>query len=156
MFFGIDPNHSGLIEASQKAHRLPGRNLHYLLASYESLPGCIAGSAESVSVLFPWGSLLKAVAGGDANSLCNLRALCKPGASAEVVTAIDAVADAGELARLGMQTFEVERMRAAWTSGGFDDIEILPLPAGHQYQTTWWRRIRQREGRVAIRLTARA
>jgi len=107
-------------------------------------------------VLFPWGSLLKAVAGGEPASLCNLQALCKPGADVEVVTAIDAVADAGELARLGMHGFDIEQMREAWQAAGFCDVETAALPADHSYQTTWWRRIRQRQGRTAIRLSARA
>ena len=112
--------------------------------------------ADSVSVLFPWGSLLRAVAGGDPAELANLRSVCTPGAEIEVVTALDAMADSGELARLGMAEFSFERMAAAWRAAGFEDVAVCELPADHAYQTTWWRKIRQRSERRPMRLRAKA
>ena len=116
----------------------------------------LAGVAASVSVLFPWGSLLRAMAGGDSQALRNLAALCAPGATVELVTAIDAEADAGELKRLGISRFSPERMASAWRDAGFRGVDLATLPPDHAYQTTWWRKIRQRESRTAVRLGATA
>ncbi|HSJ74096.1 MAG TPA: hypothetical protein VK904_07240, partial [Miltoncostaeaceae bacterium] len=38
-----------------------------------------------MTVLLPWGSLLRTVAGGDPEGLRRLRALCAPGAELEIV-----------------------------------------------------------------------
>ncbi len=43
-------------------------------------PGELAGLADRLTVLFPWGSLLAAVSGGDPTGLAALRGLCRPGA----------------------------------------------------------------------------
>ncbi|MGE0602053.1 MAG: hypothetical protein AB7J35_21840 [Dehalococcoidia bacterium] len=81
-------------------------------------------------------------------------ALCAENATIEIVTAIDAEADSAELARLGLAEFSVERMANRW-SGAFDIVALEPLGSGHEYQTTWWRKIRQRETRQAVRLSLR-
>jgi 16S rRNA (adenine(1408)-N(1))-methyltransferase len=151
LFVGIDPNHAGLIESSRRAAKLP--NALFVLGSLDELPEPFAGTASSLTVLFPWGSLLQAVASGDEGGLRKLAACCRPGATIEVVTAIDAAADAGELARLGLSGFEPDAMLAAWGCAGFD-AALEVLPSAHPYQTTWWRKIRRRPARVASRLRA--
>jgi hypothetical protein len=155
-FFAIEPSHPALVESASRARRERLQNLHYLLGSYEFLPGPLAGVATCVSVLFPWGSLLKAIAGGEVSSLANLAALCRPGASIEFVTAIDPAADAGELARLGMTGFSAEAVIDAWRSAGFTRVTCERLGADHPYQTTWWRKIRQRTERAPVVIRARA
>jgi len=53
--------------------------------SLESAPGALRGLADRLTVLLPWGSLLRAVALGEADGLGRLRALCAPGAKVDVV-----------------------------------------------------------------------
>ena len=156
MFIGVEPNHAGLIEASRTARQGKGSlpNLAFVLGSLEQLPGPFAGRADSVSVLFPWGSLLRAVLAPEHAALDALRGLCRPGGTIEVVTAIDPEADCGELVRLGVEQFSFEGTLGAWCAAGFD-VTFEALPADHAYQTTWWRKIRQREARQAVRITAR-
>lgn len=48
-------------------------------------PGALAGLGDRVSVLLPWGSLLRPVAAGEAEGLGRLAGLCAPGARVEVV-----------------------------------------------------------------------
>jgi hypothetical protein len=154
---GLEPNHAGLIESSLKARdRTRGAsNLHYVLGSFEELPGALCGIASCISVLFPWGSLLRAVSGAEPDALARFTAVAGPGATIEVVTAIDPVADAGELTRLGLDPFSIEAMADAWRCAGFVDVALTVLPSDHTYQTTWWRRIRQRSERRAVLMTAR-
>lgn|GEM_PF-4665384 len=107
-----------------------------------------------MTVLFPWGTLLRAVLGGEARDLQRLLALCQPGGVVEVVTAIDAEADAAELERLGLGTLDFTAVARAWAAAGFAEVAVGSLPVDHPYQTTWWKRIRQRQEREPLRLRA--
>ena len=89
----------------------------------------------------------------DPSFLERLRATCSDSGRIEVVTAVHAEADASELARLGLVGHSLETAADGWRSAGLD-LAVEPLDPGHEYQTTWWRKIRQREGRVASRLIA--
>jgi 16S rRNA (adenine(1408)-N(1))-methyltransferase len=51
----------------------------------ERAPGELRGLADRLTVLLPWGSLLRAVTSGDEASLRRLRGLCAPGARVEIV-----------------------------------------------------------------------
>jgi len=62
---GVDANADGLVEVSRKAppNALFGR------LSLDEAPGALEGLAATLTVLLPWGSLLKAVASGDVSKL---------------------------------------------------------------------------------------
>lgn len=47
----------------------------------DAAPGELVGLADALTILLPWGQLLRAVALPDAAGLARLRALCKPGAT---------------------------------------------------------------------------
>jgi 16S rRNA (adenine(1408)-N(1))-methyltransferase len=51
----------------------------------ERAPGALEGLADRLTVLLPWGSLLRAVALGEVDGLSRLRHLCAPGAAVEIV-----------------------------------------------------------------------
>jgi hypothetical protein len=106
--------------------------------------------------LFPWGSLLRAVVAPERDQLARISRLCAPGARIEVVTAIEPAADAGELRRLGLEGLSLEAIAQGWCGAGFRDVALAALDNDHPYQTTWWRKIRQRNGRTAVLLSARA
>ncbi len=127
-------------------------NLLFGLAAWESLPGPIPAAATSVSILFPWGSLLRAVVDADPALVAGLRGIAARGAKLEIVTAIEPATDASELRRLDLTGFSAERMAAAWRDHGFR-AALRPLRPDHAYQTTWWRRIRRRPGREPVLLT---
>lgn len=61
-------------------------------------PGELAGFADRLTVLFPWGSLLDAVSGRDPLGLANLRGTCRPGASVRFL--LELASGPGELPRL--------------------------------------------------------
>ncbi|MGE3076476.1 MAG: hypothetical protein AB7N24_11395 [Dehalococcoidia bacterium] len=154
-FIGLDPNHAGLIEMSRRLMRSRRAvNCHFVLGSVEELPGTFQELANSVTVLFPWGSLLRAVAAPVDEDIERFAGLCAEGAAIDIVTAIDTEADKAELSRLGLAGFSVERMADCW-SRGFHVAAVEPLESDHEYQTTWWRKIRQRETRQAVRLSLR-
>jgi 16S rRNA (adenine(1408)-N(1))-methyltransferase len=108
----------------------------------------MAAAADRITVILPWGTLLKAVAAPDIDSLRHIASLCLPGAGIEIVFAYDKDRDAAELSRLGV-------------AGWLDDQYILcTLPLHYEqaglhivaaekisnvelgtYETTWAKRL---------------
>jgi SAM-dependent methyltransferase len=89
-FVGVDNNADKLAEISRKAARKPDRggatNALFVRASAEALPAELAGLAASVTVLLPWGSLLRAVIEPDVSVVAGIRKLCRPGGRLRVVS----------------------------------------------------------------------
>jgi 16S rRNA (adenine(1408)-N(1))-methyltransferase len=81
LFLGVDAIADNLRDASRRAapNALLGR------LALEDAPGELAGFAHRLTVLFPWGSLLRAVAVPEPHSLATLRAICRPGADVRFV-----------------------------------------------------------------------
>lgn len=84
---GIDANADNLRTASRRAGASEARgglpNLLFGRLALERAPGALEGLADRLSVLLPWGSLLRAAAGGEPEGLRRLRGLCAPGAELE-------------------------------------------------------------------------
>jgi len=81
LFVGLDAIADNLRDASRRA---PPNALFGRLA-LEEAPGELAALADRLTVLFPWGSLLRAVALPEPGLLSRLRGLCKPGAEVRFV-----------------------------------------------------------------------
>ena len=145
-YIGIDPNVRPLEKISEKIHRKPSKggapNVLFIQAAVEDLPPELDGVADEVHIHFPWGSLLRAVATGDVDVLCNVRRICAPGAMLEVVVN-DPIADQ-----------PIERYRLA----GFEVLEHGSVPAAQwsEFESTWARRLKQNENRSVVYLIARA
>jgi len=79
---GVDANPPLMREVSQRASRKPARggvpNALFGRLSLEDAPGDLLGLADVLTVLFPWGSLLRAVAAPNAG-LRKLAAIGKRG-----------------------------------------------------------------------------
>ena len=88
---GIDASAAAMAEASRRAAR-PARkggldNVRFVLAAAESLPPELAGRARLVTVLFPWGSLLRGCVGLDNAVACGVAGLVGPGGMLELLLA---------------------------------------------------------------------
>ena len=110
-FIGIDPAAANLREASDRAHRQPHRggvpNLVFLVGAAHDLPGELAGIADEVTVVLPWGSLLQLVLLADEQFISRLGGLMKPDARLEMLVSV-AESDVGA----GKINFDEERARA--------------------------------------------
>lgn len=91
-FIGVDAAADNLREASDRAHRQPARggvsNLTFLVAGANDLPGDLAGIADEVTVVLPWGSLLQVVLLADEVFLGKLKALLKPDGRLELLISV--------------------------------------------------------------------
>jgi hypothetical protein len=77
LFLGVDAVADNLRAASRHA----GSNALFGRLALADAPGELAGIADRLTVLFPWGSLLAAVAGRDRAGLTKLRGTCRAGAA---------------------------------------------------------------------------
>jgi ubiquinone/menaquinone biosynthesis C-methylase UbiE len=120
-FVGIDSVVDNLSKAARKG-RVP--NALFVRASAEALPDELAGLAGGVTVLLPWGSLLRAVLEPDVAVLAGIRRLCRPGATLLVVAGepatasiVPAYAAAGFAAGVRVITAsEVRQLRTTWAA----------------------------------------
>ena len=116
--------------------------------------------ADEVHIHFPWGSLLRAVATGDAIALANLRRICAPGAALEVVIGLDPERDRTEIERLGLKPLTAEYLEAElfprYQAAGFEDIRggLMAQADWPEMKSSWARRLRGNAGRALVYIIA--
>src|SRR5262249_61639210 len=140
---GIAATVDGLRGAWRRPARKPARggapNALFVRAGAEALPDELAGLASAVTVLLPWGSLLRGVAAPEPAILAGLRALCAPGADLLVVVGYDAGADPGVA---GVEQLSRERLDAeglpAYRAAGFAAEAAGAAPAGPAAPRAAW------------------
>jgi 16S rRNA (adenine(1408)-N(1))-methyltransferase len=85
---GVDPAWQRMTETAVRAARKPAKggapNLILVGSAIETVPAALHGVADEVTVLMPWGKLLRGVVLGEEDVLSGLRAVAKPGAPLEV------------------------------------------------------------------------
>ena len=146
---GVDAAVEALRETSRKLAAKPARGgLPNALCGRLALadaPGELAGLADRLTVLLPWGELLAAVARPDFGGLERLRGLCREGAELRVVFGHGPQVDAAavrdlalpELSDTGLATLEARyreaqfEVRARWMP--LEEVRALP--------TTWAKRL---------------
>ena len=149
-YIGVDANVKPLEKPSMRATRRPAKgglpNVMFVQAAIEDLPAEFDGVADEIHIHFPWGSLLKAVATGDAEILVSLKRIAAPGCLLEIVIGIDRERDKAELDRLDvpeltpiiLHSFLIPKYIAA----GFLFVASRTLPRAEwtRPETSWaWR-----------------
>ncbi len=165
-YIGIDANVRPLEKISEKIHRKPTKggapNVLFIQATVEDLPTELKGVASEVHVHFPWGSLLKAVATGDVQVLCQIRALCEDDALLEVVFGLEPERDATELARLELSPLSLDyidrTLAPRYRDASFEIFERGVMSAGDwpEFKTSWAKKLRAAANRPITYLIARA
>jgi hypothetical protein len=79
----IDASHEAMRDASRRAARSTRKgglpNVRFIASGVEQLPEELAGFASLVTVHFPWGSLLRAATGDEADCAAGIARLAAPG-----------------------------------------------------------------------------
>lgn len=120
------------------------------------------GIAAEVTVQFPWGSLLRGVAGAEESVLNNLRRVCLPGAQLAVILALDPDRDRLEWERLGLENISLdylERVLAAkYRKAGFRILQAEELSGSElsKLNSSWARRLHRSPSRSFLRIVAEA
>jgi 16S rRNA (adenine(1408)-N(1))-methyltransferase len=145
LYVGIDSNAENLAEISHKAGRKLARggvpNALFVHANVEALPDELAGLVTSVTILLPWGSLLRAVQQPQVSVLAGIRRLCRPEASLLVLIG-EPVTDA---------------IVPAYREAGFE-ATVTPVEGSEvrAVRTTWAARLAFGRPRAFFRISARA
>jgi 16S rRNA (adenine(1408)-N(1))-methyltransferase len=159
LFIGIDANVAGLRELSGRAVRERLANVMYVRASVEDLPFDLAGVADRVTVVLPWGSLLTAVARPSVPALAGIRILCQPEASLSVVLSV-AERDLREARRLSLPGLDGRRLQdlaTEYAAAGFTvtSMRQLDLDQLAAWPSTWARRLAHGQPRPVFQIDAR-
>jgi 16S rRNA (adenine(1408)-N(1))-methyltransferase len=165
-FIGVDANAKPLEKPSMKATRKPAKgglpNAMFVQAAVESLPEEFTGIASEIHINFPWGSLLRAAATGDAEILKSVRGIARIGAALEILLGVDQERDRAELQRLGIPQIEASYIRSVvipnYESAGFSLIEFRELASTEwaKIETAWARKLSGNESRRVYRFIFRA
>jgi 16S rRNA (adenine(1408)-N(1))-methyltransferase len=85
---GVDPAWQRMTETAVRAARKPAKggapNLVLVNSAIEAVPAALHGVADEVTVLMPWGKLLRGVVLGEDDVLSGLRSVAKAGAPLEI------------------------------------------------------------------------
>jgi 16S rRNA (adenine(1408)-N(1))-methyltransferase len=123
LVIGLDANGAGLRDASRRVAQKPARgglpNALFGRLALEQAPGELAGLAAALTILFPWGSLLRAVALPEPEALARLGALCGPGASVRIVFGYDPAADAVAGLSLSEDELDPRGLERRYRAAGF-------------------------------------
>lgn len=150
-----------MADASRRAAAKPARggvaNALFLQAALEALPPDLNGLASHVTVNYPWGSLLRAVALPDPGLLGRIAALARPDATIDVVVNMQPLLDPPYAARLGLGHAAIvhdrERLGAAYAEAGLTILGIA-APTGPVHATRWGNRLHH-AGRAMLHLRIR-
>ena len=114
-----------MAEASRRAARPAGRgglpNALFVVTGIETPPPELAGLADTVTVDFPWGSLLRGLVGLDARATAGLGGLVRPGGRVETLVS---VAGRDGLAEFAEAIARRAGLAEAWARLGFAIVEL--------------------------------
>ena len=143
---GIDASAAAMAESSRRASRgrTPVPNAVFLAAAAEALPGPLAAVASLVTVLLPWGSLLRGVLGLDPAALRGIASIVAPGGRVKVLASVTPPDHVPGLEQLDASAEPV--IAAAWRSVGFELVGFRPATRDHLLATrsSWARRLGDR------------
>ena len=143
LVIGVDAAAAAMAESSRRADRRRMPNVLFLADGVEHLADSpLAGVADLVTVILPWGSLARGILGVDAAPLAGVAAVLAPGGRLDVlvsVTPSDHIADL-PLLTAGHAT----PIASAWSTAGLVLTSMTPATDAEVAASgsTWARRLR--------------
>jgi 16S rRNA (adenine(1408)-N(1))-methyltransferase len=143
LVIGVDAVAAAMADISRRADRRRRANALFFVAGAEILAASpLAGRADLVTVLFPWGSLLRGTVGLDEAALRGVASVLAPGGRLEVLASVvpsDAIADLSCL-----DAGAEPAIRRAWSAAGLQLTAIGPASAIDiaASRSAWARRLR--------------
>jgi 16S rRNA (adenine(1408)-N(1))-methyltransferase len=160
MHVGIDALEEPMAAAIRRAASKPARggvpNASFVVADATRPPAELAGRAGLVTVNFPWGSLLRAVAAPEADGLRAVAGLLREGGRLVALLNLSAAEDSAYAERMELPPLDAEHVRGrlvpGWREAGLDEIEARALAPGEEppHRTTWGQRLVRGSGRETL------
>ena len=149
---GIDPAWQRMTETAVRAARKPAKggapNLVLVNSAIETVPAPLHAVADEVTVLMPWGKLLRGVVLGEADVLSGLRAVAKPGAPLEISIGTSIWRDPipleiRDLPELTPETVESTGLADRLAALGWQvaDVRLVPHTDLDTISSSWARRL---------------
>ena len=150
---GIDPDVASMRRSAGKAARDRLANALFVVASVEALPRELEAVADHVSILFPWGSLLRGIVAGTPGTLNAIADLLRPGAE---VTAMWSIADR-DRGRVAIEPLAADDLALSAARCGLVVIEQRTAAPDEidAAGSTWAKRLRAGRAREVTLLRAR-
>jgi 16S rRNA (adenine(1408)-N(1))-methyltransferase len=163
LVIGLDPHWPAMVATAVRSKRKPARggvgNLLLVVASIEVPPAELAGVADEVLVVMPWGKLLRGVVLGEPDVCAGLRTVARSGATVEVSvgTSIWRPPVPVEVRDLPELTVDyVQRTLAPrWARCGLQITGAGPLTDA-EAASSWARRLGSRRSEQVMQVRARA
>jgi len=164
LFIASDANPDALIETAWRAGRKLARggvsNLICIAEPLNVLAAELGDVADRVTVILPWGNLLRAVVEPEIESLRDIAYLCVPGAAVEIVFSYDQQQDARKGSSLTSGSLTEEHLATtlpkAYEQAGLRIGEVKKVSQQElaAYETTWAKRLAFGRAREVWRLLA--
>ena len=142
LVIGIDAAAESMAESSRRADRRGPRNTLFFASGAEALaPSPLAGSADLVTVTFPWGSLLRGVLGLDDDALGGVAATLAERGRLEVLAS--AVPSDGIPGLEYLDATVEPAIAAAWQAAGLRLVAMRPATSADidAAGSSWARRL---------------
>jgi 16S rRNA (adenine(1408)-N(1))-methyltransferase len=142
LVIGIDASAAAMADASRRADRRGPANALFLAVGVEALGTTpLAGRADLVTVLFPWGSLLRGALGLDDRAVCGVASLLGTGGRLEVLASV--VTSDGVAGMDCLDMTEEPAILCAWSAAGLELVAMRLATAQDVAATdsTWARRL---------------
>ena len=152
LYIGIDPVRENMTEIAVKSRKKPAKgglnNLILTIASVEHMPEELFGIADSVSVYFPWGTLLETVIKPIEENLLHISEIAAPDAAFTFITTYSDSYEEGEITRrdlppISMEYFQSQEYVRMMKSAGFiiTEIEEYDNEFVKQFNSMWAKRL---------------
>jgi 16S rRNA (adenine(1408)-N(1))-methyltransferase len=161
---GVDVLAEQFAESASRAARKPARggaaNARFIAADATRPIPDLHARASLVTVNYPWGSLLRAVAGPEPEALRAIVALLRPGGRLVTLLNLSAADDTSYADRLDLPPLDGEHIERAlvpgWRDTGLEAMEWRALAPGEDppHRTTWGQRLVRGSGRETLLVSA--
>lgn len=150
LFVGIEPAISQTKEYQSKINRNRLTNCLLVQGSLDALPQELEHSANTITILLPWGSLLQKVITADSGFIGALRFLSNPKTKVDLVMLFGYSQDSepSEVQRLGLETLTDQYMSQDYlqklTENGISIVKCRKLSKNDlfTFPTTWSKKLK--------------
>lgn len=161
---GVDALEAPMAESIRRAAAKPARggvpNARFVVADALRPPESLAARAALVTVNYPWGSLLRAVAEPEPDGLATIAGLLAPGGRLVALLNASAADDGAYAEKLDLPPLDAEhverRLVPGWEEAGLAVDEARLLGAGEEppHRTSWGQRLVRGSGRETLLVSA--
>jgi len=160
---GIDPVAASMRRTSSRCQRKPARggtsNVLFVQGSVQRLPLELAELADTITINYPWGSLLQALVLPDQQVLFGIRRLARPGAYLVMLINISVFEDAAYRQRLQLPELTPQRvatdLQSCYAAAGIAINDARVVDRDTPFRTSWGQRLHLGSHRRALVIEAR-